>query len=167
MGSTMLDRPSPNGQPSAVQKGVNFARSMGIKGTGAAALAALRRLPAEKIVNGINMASMAKQRDTYAGPMIDGTIVTRPEEESYKACGQAKVPVVVGANTADLGFSRGKTIKAIFAPFGPNAAQAEAAFGVKPGDTAADVGRAVGAVMDMIEPARFVAQSVSSCGQPA
>ena len=140
---------------------------MGIKGTGAAALAALRRLPAEKIVNGINMATMAKQRNIYSGPMIDGTIVTRPVEESYKACGQAKVPVLVGANSADLGFASGKTIQAIFAPFGSNAAQAEAAFDVKPGADVRKVAQEVGGVMDMIEPARFVAQSVSSCGQTA
>jgi para-nitrobenzyl esterase len=163
----MLDHPGANGQPSAVQKGINFARSMGINGTGAAALAALRRLPAEKIVNGINMASMAKQRDTYAGPMIDGAIVTRSAEQSYKVCGQAKAPVVVGANTADLGFSTAKTIQAMFAPFGANAAKAEAAFGVKPGDSVAEAGRALGGAMDMIEPARFVAQRISACGEPA
>lgn len=164
LGPVPLDRPGPHGQISAVQKGINFARAMEIDGTGAAALAALRRLPAEKIVDGINMASMAKQKAIYSGPILDGVIVPRSYEQSYKECLQAKVPVVVGANSADLGHPTERTMKAVFAPFGANASKARRAFDVKPSDTVAEVAHEVSAVMLMVEPARFVARRVAACG---
>lgn len=162
-----LNESQPNGQLSAEQAGINFAQSMGIRGTDAAAVAELRNLPAEKIVNGINMASMGGQRETYSGPMIDGKVIVEPSEDVFKKGKQAPVPVVVGANSADLGFSTGHTIADIFAPFGSEADQAKSAFDVKPSDTVAQVANRVAAVQMMIEPARFIARSVAAIGQPA
>jgi len=160
-----LNQPGPNGRPSAVQIGINFARSMGIEGTGAKALAELRALPAQKIVNGINMATMARQADTYSGAILDGTIVTRPPEDTYKDCLVNPASVVVGANSADLGFSSGKTVDEILSQFGPDAAAARQAFHVKPSQSVAELAQQVGRVEMMIEPARFVAQRVAACGQ--
>ncbi len=160
-----LNQPGPNGRPSTVQTGINFARSMGIHGTDAKALAKLRALPAEKIVNGINMATMARQADTYSGAILDGAIVPRSPESAYKNCQQNPVAAVVGANSADLGFSSAKTVDEIFARFGTDAAEARRAFHVKPSDSVSEVAQQVGRVQTMIEPARFVAQRVAACGQ--
>src|SRR5262249_41729942 len=60
------------GQKSAESIGLAFAKSAGIEGEDRAALAALRKLPAAKLVNGLNMATMQAQGATYAGgPRID------------------------------------------------------------------------------------------------
>jgi para-nitrobenzyl esterase len=160
-----LTERAPDGRPSAVQMGINFAREMGIDGTDAKALAALRALPAEKIVNGINMGSMGRQADTYSGLILDGTISARPPEIVYKHCQQNRVAVMIGANSADLGTAPGKTLDAIFAPFGADAAVARRAFGASASHDPAAVARKVGMVETMIEPARFVAQRVAACGQ--
>ena len=160
-----LNHPAANGGPSAVQKGINFAREMSIDGTGAKALAQLRALPAEKIVNGINMASMSKQAGTYSGLILDGTIVPRPTEETYDHCEQNPVEVMIGANSADIGFSSAKTMEEIFAPFGAHAAGARRAFDADASKNLAALAQHVSMVEMMIEPARFVAQRVAACGQ--
>lgn len=162
-----LDHPGPHGQPSAVADGVAFAEAMGIHGTGAKALAELRELPAEKIVNGINMASMFAQRHIYSGPMIDGKIVVEPSEAIMKAGRQTKVPVVVGANSADLGFNNAKTFNELFKPFGTHAAEARRAFDPSNHESFQEVRAQVGAAFMMIEPARFVARQMAAAGEPA
>ena len=164
-----INSPGPNGEHSAAQVGVNFARSVGIDGTGAAALAALRHLPPDRVVAGLGEAGPRAPRGprTYSGPILDGVVLTHTIEATYKTCLQAKVPVMVGATSGDLGFSSGRTLAAIFVPFGKDAAQAEKVFDVKPTQSVAQVGQEVGAVRTMIEPARFVAQQVSNCGAPA
>jgi para-nitrobenzyl esterase len=162
-----LDHPGPRGQHSAEQDAVAFARRMGIQGDGAAALAALRRLPAQKIVDGLNMPSMRQQQDIYSGPMIDGKVMVQRPEDVFKEGGQAKVPVVVGANSADLGFTTAHTLAALLVPFGARRAEALRAF--DPGGHASVrvIGQRIATVRDMIEPARFVARSVAAAGEPA
>lgn len=162
-----LNHPAPDGRPSAVQIGINFAHRMGIDGAGKKALAELRALPAEQIVNGINMATMGRQADTYSGVMIDGRIVTGLPEGAYKSCRVNPASVVVGANSADIGRTPGKTAAAILSVFGKDAAAARRAFHVKPSTSVAALAAQVGRVEMMIEPARFVAQRVTACGRRA
>ncbi|MDE3169685.1 MAG: carboxylesterase/lipase family protein [Acidobacteriota bacterium] len=160
-----LNEPVENGDPSAVQRGINFARAMGVDGTDAKALAALRALPAEKVVSRINMGSMSRQADTFSGLIADGMIVQRSPAEAYETCAQNPVEVMIGANSADLGTAPGKTLEAIFAPFGAGAAAAQRAFGVGASDRPEAVARKIGMVDTMIEPARFVAARVAACGE--
>ncbi len=162
-----LNEAAANGRPSATQTGINFARAMGIDGNGAKALAELRALRAEKIVNGINMASMAQQAQTYSGLIGDGTILPRSPEDSYKNCQQNPVEVMIGANSADIGGTSAKAMDALFAPFGANEAAARRAFDPDSSKPFAAVARQVSMVEMMIEPARFVAQRVAACGQPS
>jgi para-nitrobenzyl esterase len=162
-----LDQAGPHGQPSAEQDGIAFATAMGIKGTGDAALTALRKLSAEKIVDGINMASMGAQRNIYSGPMVDGKVMAEPPEAAFKAGQQAKVPVVVGANTLDLGFSTAHTLDEVFKPFGSHEAEARKVFDPSNSGTVREVGYKIAAVRMMIEPARFVARAVAAAGEPA
>lgn len=151
-------------RPSGEQIGVAFAKSKGIDGDGAAALAALRALPAAAIVNGMNMAS--NQPATYSGPMVDGKLVVGDPQTAYKNGQYEHVPMLVGANSADLGFSFARTLDALFAPFGANASAAEAVYTAgDPGNVRAAAAK-VGADAVMIEPARFVAQTLSSQGGP-
>lgn len=162
-----LDHPGANGRPSAEQIALAFARGVGVRGKGAAALADLRGLPSEKIVDGLNMASWSQQRGTHSGPILDGKLVVEPPEQAFREGRQAKVPVLLGANSADLGSIPARSIDDLLAAFGPNAERAKLAFDVSPSDTPATVGRRVGAVRLVLEPTRFIAQRVAAAGQPA
>jgi len=155
---------SSQGEPSAVQIGVNFARSAGIDGEDAKALTALRGLPAERIVNGLSMGSMEQQIAVYSGPILDGMLVTRTTESAYRDCRHEKAAVIVGANDADLGAAKGNSAEDILARFGGDADAARRAFDIKPDDTEAAVRNRIGGAEMMVEPARFVARSIAACG---
>jgi para-nitrobenzyl esterase len=167
LGPAPLDHPGPHGQRSAVEDGIAFAKSMGIEGTGAEALAALHALRAEKIVNGLSMASMREQRNTYSGPMVDGKIMVQPPEDVFRAGQEAKVPLVVGANTRDIGFARPETLDELFKQFGAREAEARKVFDPSGHEPAQQVGYKIAATKMMIEPARFVARSLARAGAPA
>lgn len=169
LGPRHIDQDRP-GSPSAQTIGVNFAQANGISGTGAEALAALRALPADKIVAGMNMASMRPAdpaKPTYSGPMQDGQIVTADPDVQYRRGDFNKVDVMVGANSADLGFAAADTKEALWASFGASANQARAAY--DPSGTAAlpALLRQVGRDRSMLEPARHVARLLALQGQKA
>ncbi len=165
MGPRYINKPGANGMPSGEEVGVAFAKSVGISGDDAAALAALRKLPEDAVVAGLNMASM--MTPTYAGPMVDGKIVIESPAEAYAAGRGAKVPLMVGANDADIGFPAGRTKEEFFAQFGPNAAKAKAAY--DPDGSLPDmvVGLKIAADRMMVEPSRFIARTIAETGEPA
>lgn len=167
MGPRYIDKTGPTGMPSAESIGVNFAHSVGITDTGAAGLAALRALPAEKVVDGLNMATMGAARTTYSGPMLDGKIVRESPQQALEAGRWAKIPVTIGANSADIGFPRGHTMDELFAPFGANAAKAREIYNPEHSDNVMLVGFRIAMDQMMVEPARFVARTVSAQGIPA
>ena len=157
---------TPGGPPSAESVGVAFARSVGIEGDDAAALAALRKVPAERVVDGLNMGTMGAAAATYVGgPLLDGRIVVETPDQAYRAGRQAKVPVLIGANSADIGFSFARSMDELLAPFGADRDKARAVYDP---DNSGDL-RAVGAriAMDkmMVEPARFTAATLAAQGQ--
>ena len=167
MGDRMLGQAKP-GLPSLEEIGVNFAHQNGIEGTDAAALAKLRGLSAQAVTNGLNMASMSTPgAPTYGGPILDGKIVVADPDAVYKAGQQAKVPVMIGANSADIGFSAARTIDDLFTPFGARKAQAMQAYGASAASDPRAVGSAVAMDKMMVEPARFVAATFAAQGLPA
>ena len=165
MGPRYVDHDSPAGTPSGESVGMKFAKSVGIEGEDAAALAALRKLPADAVVAGLNMAGMGNP--TYGGPMIDGKIVTESPSEAYAAGRGAKIPVMIGANSADIGFPQGKSLDDLFATFGADKDKAKAAYDPTGKGTFFAVGSTIAADQMMVEPARFVARTISATGQPA
>ncbi len=165
LGSAHLHEAS-NGKPSAESVGVAFAKAKGIEGEDAAALAALRKLPAESVVDGLNMASMGQAAATYPGPMIDGKVITEDADAAYLAGKQIRIPVIVGANNFDIGFSRATTKDELFAVFGGEAKQAREAYDPKDSTDMRLLGMQVSADAFMVEPARFVARTLSAAGQP-
>ncbi|MGC2637960.1 MAG: carboxylesterase family protein [Acidobacteriaceae bacterium] len=167
LGVRYLDKPSPHGLPSAEDLGVAFAQANGITGTDDAALAQLRALPAEKVVDGLNMASMGRAASTYGGPIEDGVIVTQTPQEALAGGHYAKVPLIIGANGADIGFPHWHTLADTWAAFGPNADQAQSLYDPTKSGNVMMVGWKIGADMMMIEPARFVAASFAAAGVPS
>jgi para-nitrobenzyl esterase len=79
MGERRLVESKP-GLPSAEEIGVNFARKQGIESVDAAALAQLRALPASKIVDGMNLASLCADQ---------GSVVQRPDSRWQNCPGRA------------------------------------------------------------------------------
>ncbi|ARS52320.1 carboxylesterase/lipase family protein [Kushneria konosiri] len=157
-------------QPSAERIGENFAHRHGITGAGSDALAALRALPADQVVDGLNMQSlMAPQegpRTWTGGPIRDGELVSGPPEGIYRAGLQQHVPMMIGTTDADLGFSAAKSMEALFAPFGEDAEQARTLYDPTGSDDVQRVGWRVGMDRMMTEPARFVANQVAASGEP-
>ncbi|WP_233151162.1 carboxylesterase/lipase family protein [Sphingomonas mollis] len=92
--------------------GVNFAKSKGIADSDPGALAKLRALPADLVVDGLNLASMATPRgrkSTYTGPIVDGRIAVDPVA-AYREGRFSKMPVMLGATSNDIGGSDGYMI---------------------------------------------------------
>ena len=159
-GQRYLSTAVPNGPASAESVGVDFAKSVGVDGTGAEALEALRRLPAEQILGKLNMASMGQTG--YSGPMIDGRIVLADPESIYRSGGGYHVPLIIGANSLDIGFGFAPTKEALFAPFGINRDRAVAAYDPTGNGDLRGVQYMVAMDHMMIEPARFVASIYAS-----
>jgi para-nitrobenzyl esterase len=112
------------------------------------------------------MSSMFQQRNIYSGPMVDGKLMPESAEQAYKEGKQAAVPLMVGANSADIGFNPAHNLDELFAPFGAQAAAARAAFHAGPNASFKQVAQQVGQIEDMIEPARFIARRMAAAGQP-
>lgn len=159
-------REDANGKPSAEHTGLAFAQSKGIAGDDSEALKKLRALPAEAIVDGLNMASMRQGAGTYSGPMIDGKIVSQESQTAYLAGTQAHIPVIVGANSMEIGFGGAASVNELFAQFGDKAADARAAYDPQGDSNLAALRGMVASDRMMMEPARFVASSLSRSGQP-
>lgn len=87
--------------------GVAFASGKGIAADDPQAAAKLRALPAEQVVNGLNLASMGQ--GGYSGPVPDGRTFVDPRT-AYDAGRFAKVPVMIGATSADIGGPTGAMI---------------------------------------------------------
>lgn len=145
------------------QRGVNFARGAAVEDTGVTGLAALRALPADRIVNGLDMRSiMGDGVDHYAGPMLDGKFLAEEPAKSVAAGHAQRVPLMVGATGLD-GFPIGDA-EALLKGFGANEAAARQAY-VSPTPQLTSwkiVGDRI-----FIEPARFLARQWAAAGQPA
>jgi para-nitrobenzyl esterase len=94
------------GMAVAEQAGVNFALKKGIAADDPQALDKLRALPADEVVDGMNLANrVAGDAPTYLGPVVDGKLAV-DSRRAFADGRFAKVPVMIGATSADIG---GKT----------------------------------------------------------
>ena len=161
-----LREPGPKGELSGEQIGLAFAEQAGVKGDDAAALAALRKLPAAAIVNGMNL--MRQQPATYAGPLRDGRIVVEDTEVAFKAGRQAKVPYMIGANDLEFGFAPmpADRVDGMLASWGAARESVVAAFDPEGKGDKGLIGMRLMSDTAMVEPARMLARIASAAGQP-
>lgn len=159
-------REGMNGRPSAEQLGVAFAQSKGIKGTGRAALEKLRALSADAILSGLNASNIQGAESTYAGPMIDGKLIVGQPPILYEQGKYQHVPMIVGASNGDASMSTATDEKQLFAPFQADAKAAEKAYHAASSKNFLLLRNAVGADALFVGPARWVAQTLSSQGDP-
>jgi para-nitrobenzyl esterase len=155
------------GVPSGETLGVEFAKKQGITVTSAQALAALRRLPAEAIIDNLDITNRradASVGATFPGPMVDGKIITHAPESS-SAAPQTKISMIVGGNDRDLAYPQGHTIADFLKPFGSNGERARAVYDPQNTGNVKEVGDKIARDRGQLEPARFVARKRSSQGQ--
>jgi para-nitrobenzyl esterase len=160
---------APGGLAAAEKTGVAFAAKKGITGEGKEALAALRKLSAAQVIDGLNFMSMSRDENpsTYSGPFVDGKIVVETPDRAYLSGKFDKVPVMVGANNLDIGFSTASTMDEVLAPFGAEKEKARKVYDPSGTADARAVGTLVARDRMMIEPARFVAKTLAEQGVPS
>jgi para-nitrobenzyl esterase len=167
--SRLIAKDQP-GVPSGETIGINFAKSVGVAGSGPAALAALRALPADRVLQGLGMMNMGGTPgapQTYGGPMQDGVIVTAPPQTIFDAGRQNKAAIMIGSNGADIGFARASSMDELFKPFGAAADRARKLYDPANGGDLRSVASAVAMDSGMTEPARYAAGKVAAAGSPA
>ena len=105
------------------QIGADFAEGKGIAPTDPKALAKLRALSAEQVTDGLNMMALfTPGKRTFAGPFVDGKIAV-DAGAAYASGNFAKVPVMIGATSADMGGKTGFMVAGARAAAGAIAAQ--------------------------------------------
>jgi para-nitrobenzyl esterase len=158
-------RPLTGSAYSAEAAGVRLARQLGVVGEGAAALRALRALPAMRLVDGLNMATLPSDHDYAGGPILDGRLYPGAPTAVYAAGGGARVPVMIGANTDEIGHLDAGSLPALWGSFGPDAAAARALYERHGRGTLSEISSAAGGDQWMVEPARAIARLLSARGQ--
>ncbi len=87
----------------------DFAKSQNIDPDAPDALDKLRALSAEQVTDGLSMMQMFRPKPgplTYSGPVVDGTVIV-DSGEAYASGRFARVPIVIGATSADMGGKSG------------------------------------------------------------
>ncbi|MGF7152575.1 para-nitrobenzyl esterase [Novosphingobium gossypii] len=99
------------GLAEAMEVGAAFAARKGVKAKDPRALAKLRALPAEQVVDGLNLAGVfGGPKPPFSSPFVDGRIVVDPAK-AYMAGQFDKIPVMIGATSGDIGGADGFMVK--------------------------------------------------------
>ncbi|HEY8510605.1 MAG TPA: carboxylesterase family protein [Cyclobacteriaceae bacterium] len=154
---------------SAETIGLNFARRHKIQSTDADALAKLRALSVEQIVDGGQETDSSGVR-TYSGPILDGKLVVETAESAYNAGRFPSVPLMIGNCSAEIGgpfVSNATTKEALFALFGENEAEAKAAYDPNGNKEFAEVQTMFNTDWVWGEPARMTARAFTRKRAPA
>ncbi|MBT8178795.1 MAG: carboxylesterase family protein [Eudoraea sp.] len=155
---------------SAETIGINFARKHGIEGTDATALAKLRALSVEEIVDGGQESDGQGGPRIYSGPILDGKLVVETAESAYKAGRQAKIPLIIGSNSAEIGggfVNSSNSKEELFSLFGELGAAAKAAYDPDGTKDFAEVITKFNTDWVWAEPGRFAASAMAAQGEPA
>jgi para-nitrobenzyl esterase len=163
------DGVDPNYPVAAETIGVNFAHKHGVEARDAAALARLRALKVEEIVDGGQESDGPGGPPIYSGPILDDKLVVETAESAYKAGRQANIPLIIGSNSAEVpsGFVNANSKEQLLSQFANVRGEMSAAFDP---DGTTDFGRMLTMVnTDKVwaEPARFTARTFIARGAPA
>jgi para-nitrobenzyl esterase len=163
------DNTNPFYPVSAETIGINFARKHRIQGTDAAALASLRALSVAEIVDGGQESDGPNGPLIYSGPILDGKLVVETAESAYKAGRQARVPLIIGSNSAEVpaGFVNARSKEDLLSLFGNLRDKATAAYDPDGTTDFAKMLTMVNTDKVWAEPARFTASAFVAKGAPA
>ena len=154
---------------SAETIGVNFARKHGIEGTDAAALAKLRSLSVEEIVDGGQESDGPEGLPIYSGPILDGNLVIETAQRAYEAGRQTRVPIIIGSNSAEVpaGFVNARSKEELLSLFGDLKEEMIAAYDPDGTVDFAEMLTMVNTDKVWAEPARFTANAFTATGDQA
>jgi len=157
-----LDKPGGE-TPAGYAAGEAFAAGAGLKEPDAAAL---RALPAKTVLGDLGFFGDRGRKD-YAGPMIDGRIVTDRTSVIFARGDEAQVPLVIGFNSRELGGAKALIAgwaKQQAAKFGPREAELRRLYD----PTGGEDGLLDDFLSDLVfvEPARFLAAAHARHGRP-
>jgi len=154
---------------SAETIGVNFTRKHGIEGVDANALAKLRELSVSEIVDGGQESNGQGGPEIYSGPILDGRLVKETAEQSYKNRTQAKVPIIIGSNSAEVpaGFVNAGSKEELLNLFGKMKDKASSVYDPNGSTELAEMLTFVNSDKVWAEPARFTARSFAAVDTPA
>jgi para-nitrobenzyl esterase len=148
-------------RPSAFSIGEAFARHAGLATADAAAL---RAIPAKTVLG--NLGLMNGEAEIYSGPMVDGRIVPGDIDTLFAARSQALVPLMIGANSDELGALPGFILdimtKRVMAKLGDRGAALDAQYSegrTRRADLFDDLA--------FVEPSRYFAGCQIAAGAPA
>lgn len=127
-----------------------------------ASAAQLRALPASKVTGDLSMMTMGQPG--YSGPMVDGKTILGPSIAMVAAGKYARVPVMVGANSAD-GFPFVTDKDKIFGAFGADEAEARRLYDPSGDAPGLLIATQTSADRMFIEPAREIARGLAAQGQ--
>ncbi len=97
------------GRAQVEQASLTFAASKGIAANDPEALAKLRALPADAVVDGLNLEDLFNPTagsPTFAGPFVDGKLAVDPAS-AFDSGRFSHVPVMIGATSNDIGGATG------------------------------------------------------------
>ena len=155
---------------SAETIGMNFARKHGIMGTDATALAKLRALSVEEIVDGGQEYDGEGGPRIYSGPILDGKLVVETAESAYKAGRQVRVPLIIGNCSAEIGgnfVNSSSSKEELFSLFGELEGEAKAAYDPDGNKEFAEVITKFNTDWVWGEPARMTARAFVAKGEPS
>jgi para-nitrobenzyl esterase len=159
------DGVDPHYPVSAETIGVNFAKRYGIQGVDANALAKLRALSVAEIIDGGQESAGQGGPATYSGPILDGKLAVETAQSAYEAGRQTRVPLMIGANSADfVGFISADTKEALFSQFGERKFDAVAAYDPSGATELRTLLVMAGTDRVQTEPARFTANVFVASG---
>src|SRR6185369_13199210 len=137
-------------------------------GVDEAALAKLRGLSVAEVVDGGQESAGPGGPVTYPGPILDGRLVVETAQSAYEAGRQMRVPLIIGANSADfVGFINADTKEALFSQFGKWKSEAIAAYDPNGTNELRNLLVMAGTDRVQAEPARFSANAFAAKGAPA
>jgi para-nitrobenzyl esterase len=152
-------RDSRPGVPtSAESMGVEFAKSAGLTHPTAAAL---RALPAD-VVRG----PVGSTPPPFANAMIDGRLVVEDFTETYKKGAQHRVPLMIGANSAEFGTGVAPDAEPVFRSLGFYRDKALALYDGYGTNDPKLVAMEITSDMGMNNGTRYVARLIAQAGQP-
>lgn len=163
------DGVDPNYPVAAETIGVNFAHKHGIEAVDAAALAKLRALSVAEIVDGGQESAGPGGPPIYPGPILDGKLVVETAETAYTAGRQARVPLIIGSNSAEVssGFVNARSKEELLSQFVNVKGEMSAAYDPDGTTDFAQMLTMVNTDKVWAEPARFTARAFAAKGAPA
>lgn len=156
----------------AEKMAVEYTRSLGIDADGAAALTALRAVPAETLVEGASsqevLAGLNADQPVIgvAGSILDGKFMVETPEAAFAAGREAQVPFIIGSNTRDLGIGEAGSKEDLWALFGDKAGEAQAIYDPSGSASLASVKQEVLMDRTFTEQVRHLADQHARNGQP-